>query len=44
MTAFVDALFNTAGVGGVAVCIVVTTLVISYGLTIRWISKGNTDK
>ncbi len=37
---FVDAFFNTPGVGGVVAGTVIATLIICYGLTIRWISKG----
>ncbi|MHC4663999.1 MAG: hypothetical protein ACYS8W_20240 [Planctomycetota bacterium] len=41
---FLDWLFNTSGIGGLAVCIIVVTLVSGYGLTVRWISKGHVDK
>ena len=41
---FSDWLFNTSGLGGLAVAIIVVTLVSSYGLTVMWISKGHTDK
>lgn len=44
MMDFLDAFFNTPGVGGVLVIVVVTTLILCYGLTIRWISKGHEDK
>ena len=42
--AFIDELFNTAGYGGLAVGAIVVTLVLCYGLTIRWISKGHKDE
>ena len=44
MLEFFEKLFDTASVGGVLVCIIVVTLVLSYGLTIRWISKGQVDE
>ncbi len=39
----VDALLKTPGVGGAVACAVVVILVVCYGLTIRWISKGHKD-
>ncbi len=44
MMEFLDAFFNTPGVGGVLACAVIVTLALSYGLTIRWISKGHKDE
>ena len=41
---YVDLIFDTPGVGGVVACSVITTLVVCYGLTVRWISKGHEDK
>ncbi len=34
-------LFDTPGIGGVLTCVLVLTLCICYGLTIRWISKAD---
>jgi len=42
--AFIDELFNTSGYGGLAVGAIVVILVLSYGLTLRWITKGHSDK
>jgi len=33
-------IFTTPGIGGLVVITVFTTLLISYGLTIKWISKA----
>ena len=33
-------LLNNAGNGGVAVGIIVTLAIVSYGLTLRWIVRG----
>jgi hypothetical protein len=41
---YVDALFNTASVGGALACIVIVSLIICYGFTIRWISGGHEKK
>jgi len=40
---YVKAVFNTPGVGGTLACVVIICLIVSYGLTIRWISKGYKD-
>ena len=36
--------FDTSGIGGVAVALIVVTLTISYAFTIRWISRGQVDE
>ena len=41
---FLDKLFNTSGIGGLAVGFIVVSLILSYSLTVRWISKGHTEK
>ena len=41
---YLDALFDTPGVGGAVVCAAVVILIVCYGLTIKWISKGHEDK
>ena len=35
--------FEIPGVGGAVAATVITTLIICYGLTIKWISKGQKD-
>lgn len=40
----VDAVFNTAGVGGVVAGALIVTLVTCYFLTVRWISNGHKGK
>jgi hypothetical protein len=37
---FVDVVFNTPGVGGLVAGSVISILIVCYGLTVRWISKG----
>ena len=39
-----EAIFETPGVGGALACAVIVTLVVCYGLTIRWIAKGHEDQ
>lgn len=39
----VEALFQTPGVGGATACSIIVILLVCYGLTIRWISKGHQD-
>ena len=41
---FFDKLFNTSGLGGLAVGFIVVSLVLSYSLTVRWISEAHTEK
>ena len=36
--------FQTPGVGGVIAATVITTIIISYGLTLRWVLRGYEDK
>jgi len=35
--------FETPGVGGVIATTVITTIIISYGLTLRWVLRGHED-
>ena len=35
--------FETPGVGGVIAATVITTIIISYGLTLRWVLRGHED-
>ena len=35
------AIFETPGVGGIVAAGAIATLLVCYGLTIRWISKGH---
>ncbi|HEX3001642.1 MAG TPA: hypothetical protein VHN82_04635 [Methanoregula sp.] len=37
-------LFDLPGFGGAVACTVINTLIICYGLTVRWISKGHKKK
>ena len=39
-----EILFETPGAGGVVWSTVITFLIVCYGLTIKWISKGHSDK
>jgi hypothetical protein len=39
----VDAVFETPGVGGAVAGAVILILIVCYGLTIKWISKGHID-
>ena len=41
---WVDAIFNTARVGGIVAGTLIVTLVACYGLTVRWISNGHEGK
>lgn len=41
---FLKAVFDTAGIGGLLVGFIVTALLLCYGLTARWISKGYEEK
>jgi len=41
---YVDAIFNTAGGGGIVAGVVITALIVCYGLTIRWIARGHEDE
>ena len=35
--------FETPGVGGVIAATVITTIIIAYGLTLRWVVRGHED-
>ena len=35
--------FEMPGVGGAVAAVVITTLVISYYLTLKWVAKGQED-
>ena len=37
-------LFDIPGIGGAVACTVITTLIICYGMMIRWITKGHKEK
>ncbi len=41
---YIDFIFNTPGIGGLLACAVIVTLLVTYGLTAIWISKGHEDK
>lgn len=41
---FIEALVNTPGVGGAIACAAIGAVVICYGMTIRWISRGCNGK
>jgi len=40
----VSAFFDTPSIGGAVWGCVFATLIVCYGFTIRWISKGQTDE
>ena len=35
--------FQTPGVGGVIAAAVITSIIITYGLTLRWVIRGHED-
>jgi len=39
----INIFFETPGVGGVIAATVITTIIISYGLTLRWVLRGHED-
>ena len=36
--------FQTPGVGGVIAATVITSIIITYGLTLRWVLRGYEDE
>jgi len=38
---YINAFFNTPGIGGLVAGTAVATLVTCYALTVRWISRGH---
>ena len=36
-----ETLFNTPGIGGALACVVIGTIVVTFGLTLRWILRGD---
>jgi len=37
----INIFFETPGVGGVIAAAVITTIIITYGLTLRWVLRGH---
>ena len=35
--------FQTQGVGGVIAAVVITSIIITYALTLRWVVRGHED-
>ncbi len=40
----IETLFETPGIGGLVACVVIVSLVSTYALTVRWISKGQEEQ
>jgi hypothetical protein len=41
---FSEELFNTPGIAGAIWCVIISTIAIIYGLTLRWILRGRVDE
>ena len=39
-----DAFFDTPGYGGLVAGTIIATLLLTYGLTLRWVAKGQADE
>ncbi len=39
----INVFFETPGVGGVIAAVVITSIIITYGLTLRWVLRGHED-